>query len=110
MVPETHFQEGVSAVRIMLAVLVTDVTFKTKLFDNNFGKSVHFQKPKPDKKKKYEAYLELVHYAEVVPYNISVWLKKNKDILNERVVAIFQKSSNKLLANLFENYFSTDSV
>lgn len=47
---------------------VTDVTFKTKLFDNNFGKSVHFQKPKPDKEKKYEAHLELVHYAGVVSY------------------------------------------
>lgn len=47
---------------------VTDVTFKTKLFDNNFGNSVHFQKSKPDKKKKYEAYLELVHYVGVVSH------------------------------------------
>ncbi|XP_060990295.1 myosin-15 [Dama dama] len=86
----------------------TDVTFKTKLFDNHFGKSVHFQKPKPDKK--YEAHFELVHYAGVVPYNISGWLEKNKDFLNETVVAIFQKSSNRLLANLFENYISTNTA
>ena len=46
----------------------TDVTFKTKLFDNHFGKSVHFQRPRPDKKKKYEAHFELVHYAGVVSY------------------------------------------
>lgn len=44
-----------------------------------------------------------------VPYNISGWLEKNKDLLNETVVAVFQKSSNRLLANLFENYVSTDS-
>uniref|UniRef100_H2QN23 Myosin heavy chain 15 n=1 Tax=Pan troglodytes TaxID=9598 RepID=H2QN23_PANTR len=87
----------------------TDLTFKTKLFDNHFGKSVHLQKPKPDKKK-FEAHFELVHYAGVVPYNISGWLEKNKDLLNETVVAVFQKSSNRLLASLFENYMSTDSA
>ncbi|XP_037004764.2 myosin-15 [Artibeus jamaicensis] len=87
-----------------------DVTFKTKLFDNHFGKSVHFQRPRPDKKKKYEAHFELVHYAGVVPYNISGWLDKNKDLLNETVVATFRKSSNRLLANLFENYVDTNSA
>nr|XP_035130060.2 myosin-15 [Callithrix jacchus] len=87
----------------------TDLTFKTKLFDNHFGKSVHLQKPKPDKKK-CEAHFELVHYAGVVPYNISGWLEKNKDLLNDTVVAAFQKSSNRLLARLFENYMSTDSA
>lgn len=32
------------------------------------------------------------------------WLEKNKDPLNETVVPIFQKSQNKLLAALYENY------
>lgn len=44
-----------------------------------------------------------------MPYNIIGWLEKNKDPLNETVVGIFQKSSNKLLARLFENYISADS-
>uniref|UniRef100_A0A8D1RY07 Myosin-15 n=1 Tax=Sus scrofa TaxID=9823 RepID=A0A8D1RY07_PIG len=88
----------------------TDVTFKTKLFDNHFGKSVHFQKPKPDSEKKHEAHFEVVHYAGVVPYNTSGWLEKNKDFLNETVVAIFQKSSNRLLANLFENSISSNTA
>lgn len=43
----------------------TDVTFKTKLFDNHFEKSVYFQKPKPDKKD-YEAHFEPGHYAGVL--------------------------------------------
>uniref|UniRef100_H3A495 Myosin heavy chain 7 n=1 Tax=Latimeria chalumnae TaxID=7897 RepID=H3A495_LATCH len=88
----------------------TDITFKSKLFDNHLGKSPNFQKPKPDKKRKYEAHFELVHYAGVVPYNIIGWLEKNKDPLNETVVGVFQKSSNKLLASLFERYVSANSV
>lgn len=44
-----------------------------------------------------------------VPYNIVGWLDKNKDPLNETVVACFQKSANKLLASLYENYVGSDS-
>uniref|UniRef100_A0A8D3BJV1 Myosin-7B n=1 Tax=Scophthalmus maximus TaxID=52904 RepID=A0A8D3BJV1_SCOMX len=85
----------------------TDTSFKAKLYDNHIGKSPNFQKPRPDKKRKYETHFELVHYAGVVPYNISGWLDKNKDPLNETVVACFQKSANKLLASLYENYAPT---
>ena len=53
--------------------------------------------------------LRELHTFPKVPYNISGWLEKNKDFLNETVVAIFQKSSNRLLANLFENYISTNT-
>uniref|UniRef100_A0A8C4DZ43 Myosin-7B n=1 Tax=Dicentrarchus labrax TaxID=13489 RepID=A0A8C4DZ43_DICLA len=87
----------------------TDNSFKAKMYDNHIGKSPNFQKPRPDKKRKYEAHFELVHYAGVVPYNIIGWLDKNKDPLNETVVACFQKSSNKLLASLYENYVGSDS-
>ncbi|NXN82725.1 MYH7B protein, partial [Bombycilla garrulus] len=81
----------------------SDMTFKSKLYDNHIGKSPNFQKPRPDKKRKYEAHFEVVHYAGVVPYNIVGWLDKNKDPLNETVVTVFQKSQNKLLASLYEN-------
>lgn len=43
-----------------------------------------------------------------VPYNITGWLDKNRDPLNETVVALFQKSSNKLMAGLFENYIGSE--
>uniref|UniRef100_A0A674K1U5 Myosin heavy chain 15 n=1 Tax=Terrapene triunguis TaxID=2587831 RepID=A0A674K1U5_9SAUR len=82
----------------------TDMTFKAKLYDNHLGKSPNLQKPRIDKKKKCEAHFELLHYAGAVPYNIIGWLEKNKDPLNETVVGIFQKSANKLLGSLFENY------
>uniref|UniRef100_A0AAR2IRF6 Myosin, heavy chain 7B, cardiac muscle, beta a n=1 Tax=Pygocentrus nattereri TaxID=42514 RepID=A0AAR2IRF6_PYGNA len=88
----------------------TDNSFKAKLYDNHLSKSPNFQKPRPDKKRKYEAHFELVHYAGVVPYNIFGWLDKNKDPLNETVVGCFQKSSNKLLASLYENYISSDTA
>ncbi|XP_037628563.1 myosin-7B-like [Sebastes umbrosus] len=86
----------------------TDNSFKTKLYDNHLGKSPNFQRPRPDKKRKYETHFELVHYAGVVPYNITGWLDKNRDPLNETVVTLFQKSSHKLMASLFEDYISSD--
>ncbi|XP_069383344.1 myosin-7B-like [Paralichthys olivaceus] len=86
----------------------TDQSFKTKLYDNHLGKSPNFLRPRMDKKRKYESHFELVHYAGVVPYNITGWLDKNRDPLNETVVVLFQKSSNKLMAGLFENYITTE--
>ncbi|CAK6981996.1 myosin-7B-like [Scomber scombrus] len=86
----------------------TDQSFKTKLYDNHQGKSPNFQRPRLDKKRKYETHFEVVHYAGVVPYNITGWLDKNRDPLNETVVTLFQKSSNKLMAALFESYISAE--
>lgn len=36
------------------------------------------------------------------------WLDKNRDPLNETVVAVFQKSANKPMAGLFESYIRSD--
>ena len=44
----------------------TDHSFKTKLYDNHLGKSPNFQRPRPDKKRRYETHFEVVHYAGVV--------------------------------------------
>ncbi len=49
------------------------------------------------------------HVCCQVPYNINGWIDKNRDPLNETVVGIFQRSSNKLMASLFENFISLDS-
>ncbi|XP_062362346.1 myosin-1B isoform X4 [Cinclus cinclus] len=86
----------------------TDTSFKNKLYDQHLGKSNNFQKPKPAKGKA-EAHFSLVHYAGTVDYNISGWLEKNKDPLNETVVGLYQKSSLKTLALLFENYYFLES-
>ncbi|NXR89935.1 MYH1B protein, partial [Hypocryptadius cinnamomeus] len=78
----------------------TDTSFKNKLYDQHLGKSSNFQKPKPAKGKA-EAHFSLVHYAGTVDYNITGWLEKNKDPLNETVIGLYQKSSVKTLALLF---------
>nr|XP_054501142.1 myosin-1B-like isoform X3 [Agelaius phoeniceus] len=86
----------------------TDTSFKNKLYDQHLGKSNNFQKPKPGKGKA-EAHFSLVHYAGTVDYNISGWLDKNKDPLNETVVGLYQKSSLKTLALLFASWCSSEA-
>ncbi|XP_077899022.1 myosin-2 [Ictidomys tridecemlineatus] len=78
----------------------TDTSFKNKLYEQHLGKSANFQKPKVVKGKA-EAHFSLIHYAGTVDYNITGWLDKNKDPLNETVVGLYQKSSLKTLAYLF---------
>ncbi|XP_072290994.1 myosin heavy chain, fast skeletal muscle-like [Eucyclogobius newberryi] len=78
----------------------SDTTFKNKLYDQHLGKNKAFEKPKPAKGKA-EAHFSLVHYAGTVDYNITGWLDKNKDPLNESVIQLYQKSSVKLLAILY---------
>uniref|UniRef100_A0A8C5SBI5 Myosin heavy chain 3 n=1 Tax=Laticauda laticaudata TaxID=8630 RepID=A0A8C5SBI5_LATLA len=85
----------------------TDQSFKNKLYDQHLGKSANFQKPKLVKGKP-EAHFSLVHYAGIVDYNIGGWLEKNKDPLNETVVGLYQKSSIKILANLYATFASRD--
>uniref|UniRef100_A0A8B9TSL3 Myosin heavy chain, skeletal muscle, adult n=1 Tax=Anas platyrhynchos TaxID=8839 RepID=A0A8B9TSL3_ANAPL len=86
----------------------TDTSFKNKLYDQHLGKSSNFQKPKPTKGKA-EAHFSLIHYAGTVDYNITGWLEKNKDPLNETVIGLYQKSSVKTLALLFANYGGADA-
>ncbi|KAM4021032.1 myosin-4-like [Anomaloglossus baeobatrachus] len=80
----------------------TDTSFKNKLYEQHLGKCKNFEKPKPGKGKA-EAHFSLVHYAGTVDYNISGWLDKNKDPLNESVIQLYQKSSVKLLAFLYSS-------
>ncbi|XP_019509964.1 PREDICTED: myosin-8 [Hipposideros armiger] len=86
----------------------TDTSFKNKLYDQHLGKSANFQKPKVVKGKA-EAHFSLVHYAGTVDYNITGWLDKNKDPLNETVVGLYQKSSMKTLASLFSTYAGSEA-
>lgn len=44
-----------------------------------------------------------INYLQV-PYNISGWLEKNKDPLNDTVVDQFKKGSNKLLTEIYEDH------
>ncbi|CAL8405972.1 unnamed protein product [Arctogadus glacialis] len=78
----------------------SDTSFKNKLYEQHLGKNKAFEKPKPGKGK-VDADFAMLHYAGTVPYNVAGWLDKNKDPLNDSVIQLYQKSSNKLLPVLY---------
>ncbi|XP_032677928.1 myosin heavy chain, muscle isoform X7 [Odontomachus brunneus] len=82
----------------------TDKTFEEKLNNNHLGKSPNYLKPKPPKPGQQAAHFAIGHYAGNVPYNITGWLEKNKDPLNDTVVDQFKKSTNKLLVEIFADH------
>ncbi|KAM8722958.1 myosin-4-like isoform 2-T2 [Acanthopagrus schlegelii] len=86
----------------------SDTSFKNKLYDQHLGKNNAFQKPKVVKGKP-EAHFSLVHYAGTVDYNLTGWLEKNKDPLNESVVQLYQKSSMKLLSFLYASFSGAEA-
>ena len=97
----------------------SDKTFEEKLNTNHMGKTANFVKPKGGKGAK-EAHFAVVHYAGrikyfnltnflpifflgTVPYNVTGWLEKNKDPVNDSVVEQFRHGANRLLIELFED-------
>lgn len=77
----------------------TDQTFATKLHENLLGKCENFQKPSP--KPDPNAHFAVIHYAATVSYNLTGWLEKNKDPLNDTVVELMKNGTNKLLIECF---------
>nr|XP_018918175.1 PREDICTED: myosin heavy chain, muscle isoform X10 [Bemisia tabaci] len=82
----------------------TDKTFEDKLMSAHLGKSAPFQKPKPPKPGCPAAHFAIGHYAGVVSYNITGWLEKNKDPLNDTVVDQCKKGTNALLREIFADH------
>lgn len=80
----------------------TDETFATKLHENLLGKCDTFAKanPRPDP----NAHFAIIHYAAIVSYNLSGWLEKNKDPLNDTVVELMKNGSNKMLIECFRDH------
>ena len=77
----------------------TDKSFEDKLKAQHLGKSPNFAKPQSKTDK--NAHFACVHYAGTVSYNLTSWLEKNKDPVNETVVDIMKKASNELLVLLW---------
>merc|ERR1711881_747319 len=82
----------------------TDASFAAKLHENLLGKPgcENFAKanPKPDP----NAHFAVVHYAATVSYNLTGWLEKNKDPLNDTVVELMKQGSNALLVECFHDH------
>merc|ERR1712136_177750 len=79
----------------------TDKAYLEKLMGKHLGKHSSFGKPKPAKKGKPEAHFEIHHYAGTVGYNVTGWLFKNKDPVNEAVIGMMAAATNPIVALVF---------
>merc|ERR1712113_759969 len=79
----------------------TDKSFEEKL-KASLGKLPCFAKAKSATDK--NSHFACVHYAGTVSYNVTGWLEKNKDPVNDTVVDILKKSSNNLLVFLWREH------
>merc|ERR1719423_40024 len=79
----------------------TDKTYLEKMMGKHLGKHKSFGKPKPAKKGKPEAHFEVHHYAGTVGYNVTGWLFKNKDPVNEAVIGMMAGAGNGVVSLVF---------
>merc|ERR1719474_427830 len=80
----------------------TDQTFCEKLNTNLLGKWANFAKPSP--RPDPDAHFAVVHYAATVSYNLTGWLEKNKDPLNDTIVEMTKNGSNALMVQCFADH------
>merc|ERR1711997_1436471 len=80
----------------------TDKTFEDKLKGTLLGKCAPFAKPQSKTDK--NAHFAIIHYAGTVSYNVTGWLEKNKDPVNDTVVDVLKRSSNVLLTVLWADH------
>merc|ERR1712002_1123494 len=79
----------------------TDKTYLEKMMNKHLGKHNSFAKPKPPKKGMPEAHFEVHHYAGTVGYNVTGWLFKNKDPVNEAVIGMMAGAGNPVCSLVF---------
>merc|ERR1712142_1021178 len=80
----------------------TDKSFEEKL-KASLGKLPVFLKPQSKTDK--NAHFGISHYAGIVNYNVTGWLEKNKDPVNETVVELFKSGSScQLLVHLWRDH------
>merc|ERR1711992_409487 len=80
----------------------TDQTFQQKLMDNMLGKWPNFAKPNP--RPDPDAHFAIIHYAATVSYNLTGWLEKNKDPLNDTIVQLIKEGGNDLAIQCFADH------
>merc|ERR1712102_96409 len=80
----------------------TDQTFCEKLHTNLLGKWANFAKPNP--RPDPDAHFAVIHYAATVSYNLTGWLEKNKDPLNDTIVEMIKNGSNALAIQCFADH------
>jgi myosin heavy chain 6/7 len=80
-----------------------DATFEAKLKAQHLGKHNNFAKAQSKTDK--DAHFAVVHYAGTVSYNVTGWLEKNRDPINDTVVDLLKKSKNlPLLCEIYADH------
>merc|ERR1712211_98373 len=81
----------------------SDKTFEDKLKSQLLGKAPPFAKPQSKTDK--NAHFAIIHYAGTVSYNVTGWLEKNKDPVNDTIVEVMKSTSTcELLVLLWEDH------
>merc|ERR1719178_498874 len=73
-----------------------------KLMANLLGKWTQFAKPNP--RPDPDAHFAVIHYAATVSYNLTGWLEKNKDPLNDTIVELIKNGGNQLAIECFKDH------
>merc|ERR1712088_1106363 len=81
----------------------TDKSFEEKLKQQHMGKSPPFTKPNKDGTDP-DAHFAIIHYAGTVSYNVTGWLDKNKDPVNDTVADVLKRATNELLVLLWADH------
>merc|ERR1719340_476336 len=73
----------------------TDKTYEDKVKAQHLGKSSNMAKAKSATDP--NAHFAIIHYAGTVSYNVTGWLEKNKDPVNDTVVDVLKRGSCELM-------------
>merc|ERR1711915_427424 len=79
----------------------TDKSFEDKIKAQHMGKSGNMAKAKSSTDP--NAHFAIIHYAGTVSYNVTGWLEKNKDPVNETVVDVLKRGSCELMKLLWSD-------
>merc|ERR1712018_834546 len=80
----------------------TDKTFEDKVKAQHLGKSAPMAKAKSSTDP--NAHFAIIHYAGTVSYNVTGWLEKNKDPVNDTVVDVLKRGSCALMVTVWADH------
>merc|ERR1711942_336449 len=80
----------------------TDKSFEDKLKAQHLGKSTPLAKAKSSTDP--NAHFAIIHYAGTVSYNVTGWLEKNKDPVNDTVVDVLKRGSCELMKTVWADH------
>merc|ERR1712110_680075 len=80
----------------------TDKSFEDKIKAQHLGKSSNMAKAKSATDP--NAHFAIIHYAGTVSYNVTGWLEKNKDPVNDTVVDVLKRGSCELMKTIWADH------